>query len=113
MLKFFRVRTNLSVDSPSSHLENEGLSMSNTEKSSQETLQLPIDALRLEISSLKFIALQKETSELGLEHCSTDGDTENFVDILASTLTYQSSTETEAIVEDKSVISSSLSSNTT
>ena len=95
-------RTDLSVDSTSSHLENEGLSMSNTEQGSEETLQLPIDALSLEISPLKLIALQKVTLELGFEYYSTDGDTENAVDTLASMLASQSLADTEAIVEAQS-----------
>ena len=63
--------------------------MSSTEKGSEETLQLPIDAMSLEISPLMFIVLQQATSELGLECCSTDGGKENAVDTLASMLDFQ------------------------
>ena len=81
--------------------------MSNTEQGSEETLQLPIDALSLEMSPLKLIALQKATSELGLKCCSTDGGTENAVDTLASILASQSPEDTEDIVEVQSYSSSS------
>ena len=85
-----------------SHLENEGVSISDTERGSEETLQLPIDALSLEMPPLKLIALQKTTSELGFKYCSTDGDTENSVDTLASMLASQSLADTEAKVEAQS-----------
>ena len=86
--------------------------MSNTEQGSEETLKLPMDALSLEMSPLKLIALQKATSELGLEHWSTDGGTENAVDTLSSMLASQLLAENDAIVEDKSFNSLSSSSNT-
>ena len=50
-------RTDLSVDSTSSHLDNEDLSILSTEQGSEDILQLLIDALSLEMSSLKLIAL--------------------------------------------------------
>ena len=87
--------------------------MSNTAQGSEETLQLPIGALSLEICPLKFIASQKVTSELGLECLSTDGGTANCVDTLILMLASQKLAETEAIVETNLVISSSSSSNTT
>ena len=81
-------RTDLSVDSTSSHLENEGLSMSNTEQGSEDTLQLPIDELSLEMSPLKFISFQEETSEIGFKHWSEDGDTVNTSVILVTMLSF-------------------------
>ena len=87
--------------------------MLNTEQGSEETLQLPIDALSLAISTLKLIALQNATSELGLECCSTDVGIENAVDMLMSMWDSQSLAEAEAIVEARSIISLSSSSNTT
>ena len=71
--------------------------MSNTEQGREEILQLQIDALSLEISTLMFIALQKATIELGMECFSTDSGTVNTAETLSSMLFYQSLAETEAI----------------
>ena len=58
------------------------------EQGSEEMLQLPMDALSLERSPLTFKGLQKETLELEFEHFSTDSDTENTEDKLASMLAF-------------------------
>ena len=87
--------------------------MSNTEQGSEETLQLPIDALSLEMYPLKLIALKKATSELGFKCCSIQGGTENSAETLESTLAYQSLVVTEAIAEARTVISLCLFSNKT
>ena len=51
-----------------------------------KTLQLPIDALILEISPLKLIALQKATSELVIKCLLDNSDTAKAVGTLESTL---------------------------
>ena len=76
-------------------------------------LQLPKDALSLESYSLMLIALQKVTSKIEIEYCSTDGETGNYSCTLASMLDSQSISETEAIDWAKSVPSSSSPSKTT
>ena len=60
--------------------------MTNTEQGSEETLQLQIDALILDVYIIIVIALQKAPSELGLKHGLTGGDISNVVDTLASML---------------------------
>ena len=57
--------------------------------------------------------LQKATAELGIEHFSIHGGTVNAVDILVSSLASQSLAVTDAILEAKSVLSSSLFYNST
>ena len=71
--------------------------MSKMEKVSEEMLQLPIDELSLDVSPLKFEALQKATSELEIELCSTDGGIVNAADTLALILTSYSLVEIEVI----------------
>ena len=86
--------------------------MLDTEQGSEEMLQLPIDAMSIEMPPFMFIALQKETLELELECFSTDDGTANDVDKLVSIWLSNNLQKTEVIVGAKSFISSSLSLNT-
>ena len=60
------LRVDLNIDLTSSYLEVEENSIWKSGYGQEYTLQLPIDALSLEISSLKLIVLQNAISELGL-----------------------------------------------
>ena len=69
MLKFFRVHSWLECRFNFFPVENEGLSLSTTEKGLEEALQLITDVLSLNDSLLVLAATQKATLELGLECC--------------------------------------------
>ena len=97
----------------SSYLEIEGDSILKSEHDWGDTLQLLIDVTSLEISSLKLIALQNVTSELGLIYYSSNVDAMNANDMFKSIFVSQSVFVIEAIAHFSSAISVSSTSNIT